>query len=60
MLTAVAALIGIIVGALAAAAILVVRSSSRVGKAEGERNRLLAEAGREADAIRREAQVDAR
>jgi len=60
MLTAVAALIGILVGALAAAAILFVRSSSRVRTAQGERNRLRAEAGREADAIRREAQVDAR
>jgi len=60
MLSAVAALIGILVGALAAAVVLLVRSTSRVRTAEAERNRLLADAGREADAIRREAQVDAR
>lgn len=60
MLSAVAALIGILVGALAASMILLARSGSRVRKTEAERNRLLAEAGREADAIRREAQVDAR
>jgi ribonuclease Y len=60
MLTAVAALIGILVGALAASALLMARSRSRVRSAEAERNRILADAGREADATRREAQVDAR
>ena len=60
MLSAVAALIGILVGALAASMLLLARSRSRVRTAEAERNRLLADAGREADAIRREAQVDAR
>jgi ribonuclease Y len=60
MLTAVTALIGILVGALAAFTVLSARASSRVRTAEAERNRVLAEAGREADAIRREVQVDAR
>jgi ribonuclease Y len=49
MLTLIAALIGLAVGAAVAAALLVVRSGSRVHVAE-----------READAIRREAQVGAR
>jgi ribonuclease Y len=60
MLSAVAALIGILVGAFAASVVLLARSRSRVRTAGAERNRLLADAGREADAIRREAQVDAR
>ena len=60
MLSAVAALIGVLVGALAASAFLVRFSRSRVRTAEAERGRLLADAGREAEAIRREAQVDAR
>jgi ribonucrease Y len=49
MLTLIAALIGLAVGAAVAAALLLVRSGSRVHVAE-----------READAIRREAQVEAR
>jgi ribonuclease Y len=49
MLTFIAALIGLGVGAAIAAALLLVRSGSRVHVAE-----------READAIRREAQIDAR
>jgi ribonuclease Y len=49
MLTFIAALIGLGVGAAIAAALLIVRSGSRVHVAE-----------READAIRREAQIDAR
>ena len=60
MLSAVAALIGILVGALAASALLVGWSRSRVRTAASERRRLLADAVREAEAIRREAQVDAR
>ncbi|HET9462139.1 MAG TPA: ribonuclease Y [Gaiellaceae bacterium] len=60
MLSAVAALIGILVGALTATVVLLVRATSRVRTAEAERSRLLGEAEREADAIRREAQVDAR
>ena len=60
MLTAVAALIGILIGAGGAAVLLLTRSGSRVRSAETERTRLLTDATREADAIRREAQVEAR
>ncbi len=60
MLTVVAALIGILVGALLAAALLFAFSRSRVRKATDERRRILADAQREAEALRREAQVDAR
>jgi ribonucrease Y len=60
MLTGVAALIGILVGAAGAAVLLMVLSRSRVRAAELERGRILGEAEREADAVRREAQVEAR
>jgi ribonuclease Y len=60
MLTVVAALIGILVGAAAAAGLLMALSRSRVRAAEVERGRILTEAERQADAVRREAQVDAR
>jgi ribonucrease Y len=60
MLTVVAALIGILVGALLAAALLLARSRSRVRKATDERRRILTDAEREAEALRREAQVEAR
>jgi ribonuclease Y len=60
MLTVVAALIGILVGALAAAALLLSLSRSRVRTAETTRRRVLEDAEREAEALRREAQVDAR
>jgi ribonuclease Y len=60
MLTLVAALIGIIVGALVTAALLLSLSRSRVRTAEETRKRLLEDAAREAEALRREAQVDAR
>ena len=60
MLTALAALIGILVGAVATAVLLIGRSRSRVRTAEAERSRILADLQREADSIRREAQVEAR
>jgi len=60
MLTAVAALIGIVVGAVAGGALLIGLSRSRVRTAEAERGRILADTEREADSIRREAQVEAR
>jgi ribonuclease Y len=60
MLTVVAALIGILVGALACTALLLTFSRSRVRKASDERRRIVADAEREAEALRREAQVDAR
>ena len=60
MLTAVAALIGILLGAVASAALLLGLARSRVRTALGERARILADAEREAEALRREAQVEAR
>jgi ribonuclease Y len=60
MLTVVAALIGILVGAFAAAVLLLSLSRSRVRTAEATRKRLLEDAEREAEALRREAQVEAR
>jgi ribonuclease Y len=60
MLTVVAVLIGILVGALLSAGLLLFFSRSRVRKAADERRRILSDAEREAEALRREAQVDAR
>jgi ribonuclease Y len=60
MLTAVVALIGIVIGAGAAAVGLMALSQSRLRTAEGARRRILADAEREAEALRREAQVEAR
>jgi ribonuclease Y len=60
MLTVLAALIGIAIGALAASALLIRLSGSRVRAADAERRRILADTQREADALRREAQVEAR
>jgi ribonucrease Y len=60
MLTVVAAVIGIVVGAAGAAGFLTSRSRSRLRAAEDERKRILGDAEREAEAVRREAQVEAR
>jgi ribonuclease Y len=60
MLTALAALIGILVGAAAAAVVLTRVARTRLRAAEEARKRILADTEREAEAIRREAQVDAR
>jgi ribonuclease Y len=60
MLTLVAVLVGIVLGAVATAALLLALSRSRVRAAETARRRILDDAGREAEAVRREAQVDAR
>ena len=60
MLSAGAALIGILIGAVGASIVLVTWSRSRVNMARADRERLLADAEREAEAVRREAQVDAR
>jgi ribonucrease Y len=60
MLTAVAALIGILVGALTASVLLVGLSRSRVRSANADRQRILGDSRREADALQREAQVEAR
>jgi len=60
MVTAGAALIGILVGVVAATAVLLARSQSRVRSATAERERIVHEAQRDAEAVRREAQVEAR
>jgi ribonuclease Y len=60
MLTVVAAVIGILLGALGATVLLVGLSRSRVRAAEDARRRILGDAEREAEAVRREAQVEAR
>jgi ribonucrease Y len=60
MLTVVAALIGVLLGAIGGAALMVALSRSRVRTAEATRRRLLDDAERESEALRREAQVDAR
>ena len=60
MLSAGAALIGILIGAVAASVVLTAWSRSRVRTAQDERERVLGDAQREAEAVRREAQVDAR
>ncbi|GIU95038.1 MAG: ribonuclease Y [Gaiellaceae bacterium] len=60
MPTAAAALIGILVGFLGAFLVLTAFSRSRVRAAADERARILSDAQREADAIRREAHVEAR
>src|SRR4029078_9986947 len=60
MLSAGAALIGILVGALAASVVLLGWSRSRVHGARSDREKLLGDAQREAEALRREAQVEAR
>ncbi len=60
MLTVVAVLVGIVLGAVSVAALLLTLSRSRVRSAELERRRIVGDAEREAEAVRREAQVDAR
>ena len=60
MLTVIAVLVGVVVGAAATAVALRLSSSSRLRRAEDERVRLLADAEREAETLRREAQIEAR
>ncbi|MDQ3379005.1 MAG: ribonuclease Y [Actinomycetota bacterium] len=60
MLTVVAALIGTLIGAIGAVAVLLALSGSRVRNAEATRQRVVADAERQAEALRREAQVEAR
>ena len=60
MLTVAAVLVGVALGALGAAVVLMARAKSGVRTAATERDRILADAEREAEAVRREAQVDAR
>ena len=60
MLTVVAALIGICIGAIGAAMCLLALSGSRVRAAQTKRERLLGDAERDAETVRRESQVEAR
>ena len=60
MLTVAAVLVGVVVGALAAAIVLLTVSHSRVRAAKLTRTTILSDAEREAEAVRREAQVAAR
>jgi ribonuclease Y len=60
MLTLIAALVGLGLGAVATAVWLRTSSSSAVRRSEEERRRTVADAEREAETIRREAQVEAR
>jgi len=60
MLTVVAALIGIALGAIGGAVLMIALSRSRVRLAETTRRRILADTERESEALRREAQVEAR
>jgi ribonuclease Y len=60
MLTVIAVLIGAVVGGAAVAVWLRTASGSRLSEAEEKRRRLLEDATREADTLRREAQIEAR
>jgi ribonucrease Y len=60
MLTVIAVLVGLAIGAAATAFWLRTASSSGIRRSEEERKRLVADAEREAETVRREAQVDAR
>jgi ribonucrease Y len=60
VLTVIAVLVGILAGAAVTAVGLRVRASSGLRRAEQERAQLLAEAAREAETTRREAQIEAR
>jgi ribonuclease Y len=60
VLTLIAVLVGAIAGGAATAAVLWGRAGSRVRRAEHARAMVLADAQREADALRRESQIEAR
>jgi ribonuclease Y len=60
MLTIVAVLVGVVVGMLATGAWLRWSSSSRLAEAESKRRRLVADGERDAEALHREAQIEAR
>jgi ribonucrease Y len=60
VLTVLAVLVGVVAGAAATAAVLWARAGSRVRRAEHARAMVLADAQREADALRRESQIEAR
>jgi ribonuclease Y len=60
MLTLIALIVGLGIGGVAMGAWLRASSSSGVRRSEEERKRIVADAEREAETIRREAQVEAR
>ncbi len=60
MLTIVAVLVGLVVGGALAVVWLQASSTSRLRRAEDERRRVVGDAEREAETIRREAQVESR
>ena len=60
MLVVVGVLIGLVAGGIAGAVLVGVFGASKLGAAQRERQQLLADANREADALRREAQIEAR
>ena len=60
MLTHIAALVGLGIGAVSTAVWIRASSGSAVRRSEEERRRTVADAEREAETIRREAQVEAR
>jgi ribonuclease Y len=60
LLVAVAILVGIGIGAAAALGAVAFRSGSKLGAARRMRQQILGDARREADALRREAQIEAR
>ena len=60
MLTLIALIVGLGIGGVATGAWLRASSSSGVRRSEEERTRIVADAEREAETIRREAQVEAR
>ena len=60
MLVAAGILVGLAVGAGLALAAVAFRSGSRLGAARRMRQQILSDARREAEALRREAQIEAR
>jgi ribonucrease Y len=60
MLTVIAVVVGVVIGAVAAAAWLRWLSTSRVAEAEAKQRQLVGDAQREADTLRREGQIEAR
>jgi ribonucrease Y len=60
MLTVIAVIVGVVIGAASAAAWLRWVSSSRLAEADAKRRQLLGDAQREAETLRREAQIEAR
>src|SRR5204863_5106455 len=60
VVTAVLVVLALLVGAGVAVAVIALRSGSKLGAARRVRQQLLSDARREAEALRREAQIEAR